>query len=64
MAVEEAPERADPKALAALYQELLQFGERDVLAIRDRLHDKGAMRFERRSPPWGLASGEPVLRKA
>jgi hypothetical protein len=38
--------RADPEARAPPGEALLQFGERDVLAIRDRLHDEGAMRLD------------------
>jgi len=46
MAVEEAPERADPEARTPPGEPLLQFGERNVLAICDRLHDEGAVRLD------------------
>jgi hypothetical protein len=44
--VEEAPERADPEARTSPGKTFLQFDERDVFAIRDRLHDEGAVRLD------------------
>ena len=43
MAVEEAPNRADPETRTPPGQARLQFGERDVLATLHRLEDEGTM---------------------